>query len=725
VRKGCPMKGFKFILVAVLLLSLISIFTIFQSTPSAECVNNIRNSKTVGLSGIKQTSLNGSSDTDWWTTFQHDASHSGFSTSNAPDNNSTLWIRGEGRYGLFSPTVSGGIVFAGSNDDNLYAVNETTGLLIWNYTTYGPIDSYPAIDNGKVFFGSYDGNVYALNATNGAFIWNYSTREEGYSPYVQSSPVVANGTVFVGSGNGKMYALDENSGTEKWSFMSETNLVSCPAVVDGVVYFGSDDYNVYALNSSTGAVIWTYKTGAWIWSSPCVADGKVFIGSLDGNLYSLDASTGAFAWSFATGTIQDCPAFYNGILYVGSTGMGLFAINASSGMSIWNFTAGPIYSYTSPTVADGNVFITSYNGTLYALNASTGEEVWSYSTGGTGSCSSAVIADGRIFVTSGNGELYCFGSMLYFDVTVAPVFYDNRGNELYPDSWVIDLPNGSSITPTGPETLYGPMGNYAILALFWKGAMVYCGWQYSTFIDSNETWSPEVHCILPSELTFSTESTTSVLGFMVTLNGNLTCRDMGISEAPILLSYSVTGGASWNDITLVNTATDGSFSVDWIPAATGNYIVRGQWTGNSTFLAITNMLNLAVESYENQYVFTIESNSTISDLTFNSTSHILSFTASGVNGTEGYTRLTIAQSLAPDVAKLTVSVDGIEYNHTVQGLDDSWVLLFTYTHSTHQIDVDLNQSAIPEFPSFLIMSLFMMTMLLATIVFKRRVTKQG
>lgn len=72
----------------------------------------------------------------------------------------------------------------------------------------------------------------------------------------------------------------------------------------------------------------------------------------------------------------------------------------------------------------------------------------------------------------------------------------------------------------------------------------------------------------------------------------------------------------------------------------------------------------------NQYVFTVESNSTISDLTFSSTSHILSFTATGVDGTEGCTRVTIAKSLASDIAKLTVSIDGIEYNYTVQGLDD-------------------------------------------------------
>ena len=50
-----------------------------------------------------------------------------------------------------------------------------------------------------VYVGSGDGNVYALNASTGAQLWSYPT---GTS---LSSPAVANGVVYVGSNDGNIY----------------------------------------------------------------------------------------------------------------------------------------------------------------------------------------------------------------------------------------------------------------------------------------------------------------------------------------------------------------------------------------------------------------------------------------------------------------------------------------------------------------------------------------
>jgi len=62
--------------------------------------------------------------------------------------------------------------------------------------------SSPAVANGVVYVGSFDNNVYALNAKTGAKLWSYTT-----GSYVWSSPVVVNGTVYVGSYDGNVYAF--------------------------------------------------------------------------------------------------------------------------------------------------------------------------------------------------------------------------------------------------------------------------------------------------------------------------------------------------------------------------------------------------------------------------------------------------------------------------------------------------------------------------------------
>jgi outer membrane protein assembly factor BamB len=64
------------------------------------------------------------------------------------------------------------------------------------------VESRPAVANGVVYVGSNDGNVYALNASTGAKLWSYGT---GYM--VEGGVAVANGVIYVGSWNDRIYAF--------------------------------------------------------------------------------------------------------------------------------------------------------------------------------------------------------------------------------------------------------------------------------------------------------------------------------------------------------------------------------------------------------------------------------------------------------------------------------------------------------------------------------------
>ena len=55
-----------------------------------------------------------------------------------------------------SPAVANGVVYFGS-DDNVYALNASTGAKLWSYATEA-VDSSPAVANGVVYFGSDDDN---------------------------------------------------------------------------------------------------------------------------------------------------------------------------------------------------------------------------------------------------------------------------------------------------------------------------------------------------------------------------------------------------------------------------------------------------------------------------------------------------------------------------------------------------------------------------------------
>ena len=355
-----------------------------------------------------------------WVMFRHDARHSGYSNTTAPDTNDLLWSFETGDYVCSSPAVANGKVFVGSDDDKIYCLDEDTGELIWSYETGDDVWSSPAVADGKVFVGSYDDKIYCLDEDTGELIWSYKT---GY--VVFSSPAVVDGKVFVGSFDCKIYCLDEDTGELIWSYKTGGPVFSSPAVADGKVFVGSYDNKIYCLDENTGKFIWSYETGDWVSSSPVVADGKVFVGSEDDKIYCLGENTGEFIWSYKTWDwVSSSPAVADGRVFVGSCDDKIYCLNENTGELIWSYKTREFVS-SSPAVADGKVFVGSEDDKIYCLNENTGELIWSYKTGNEVVLSSPAVANGKVFVGSGDNKIYCFGKVTPKTIYVDDDFVDN------------------------------------------------------------------------------------------------------------------------------------------------------------------------------------------------------------------------------------------------------------------------------------------------------------
>jgi len=285
-----------------------------------------------------------------------------------------------------SPAVDRGLVFFGAYDGNFYAVETGTGKLRWKFKTGGerqftaehlhgmqpeteimpdPWDCYlssPAVWNGVVYFGSGDGNVYALDATTGALKWKFKTGD-----VVHASPAIADGLVFIGSWDSYFYALDAASGTEKWRFKTgedavnhnQVGIQSSAAVVDGTVFFGCRDSHLYALDEFTGKQKWAYATGGtWVLTSPAVSDGRVYFAISDGGrLFAADSKTGKIEYSvdFKGWPVYSSPAIAGSMLYVGSTAGTMSAIDLSKQAIAWTYTTeGAKKNGAAFTKADGS-----------------------------------------------------------------------------------------------------------------------------------------------------------------------------------------------------------------------------------------------------------------------------------------------------------------------------------------------------------------------------------
>lgn len=312
-----------------------------------------------------------------------------------------LWTFPTGGPVMSSPTVSNGVVYVGSNDQTIYAINTITAQQQWTFATGSTILSLPAVVNGIVYTGASDSHLYANDAATGQPKWAFRTKSG-----ISGSPALANGVVYIGSGDSHLYAIDAVTGQQKWTFAAGGPIWTSPIVANGVVYVGSIDHKLYAIDAATGQQKWVFLTASYIAAAPTIANGVVYVDALDSKLYAVDAATGQQKWNFVTaGPIWSSPTVANGVVYVGSNDHNLYAIQSSTGQELWAFPAGDKV-WSSPTIANGVVYVGSMDHKLYAIDAASGREKWAFPTGGAIKYSSPTIVNGVVYIGSTDHKLY-------------------------------------------------------------------------------------------------------------------------------------------------------------------------------------------------------------------------------------------------------------------------------------------------------------------------------
>ncbi len=163
-------------------------------------------------------------------------------------------------------------------------------------------------------------------------------------------------------------------------------------------------------------------------------------------------------------------------------------------------------------------------------------------------------------------------------------------------------------------------------------------------------------------------------------------------------------GNHWSSYTGVDLNHDGIGDTPHVIDAnnTDNYPLMGMFHSFNTSIGeyVNVVSNSTIESFQH-----FESNSTIRI-------HVSNMT---VNQTHGFCRISIPYEVMAE--PFSVTIDGANptyWNYTLYDNGTHRWIYFEYEHTTREIVI------IPEFPSFIILPLFIMVALLAVIIYKRK-----
>jgi eukaryotic-like serine/threonine-protein kinase len=202
---------------------------------------------------------------------------------------------GNNAQAVFAIALVDNVIYAGTNGGSLYAFDASNAdanlpagaaaanaKMLWVYKTGGTIFRPAAVANGIVYAGSYDHYLHAVDAASGQRKWTFQTGD-----VVKTAPLVSNDLVYFGSHDGTFYALDALSGKQIWGLKTGGG-VGGGALSANTIYFASNDMYLYAVDAASGSVLNKYQVANTPTNTPALANGLVYAADTDGYLYAFN-----------------------------------------------------------------------------------------------------------------------------------------------------------------------------------------------------------------------------------------------------------------------------------------------------------------------------------------------------------------------------------------------------------------------------------------------------
>lgn len=230
----------------------------------------------------------------------------------SPSNGSVNWTFEDSKDHWIGSAVTGNdMIFAPSADYNLYAL-DMQGKLVWKFTAEQALWGMPVIDGTNVYFGSMDHKVYALNMTTGKLVW--SSELDG--SILGAITLGSDGVLYAGTLGDSVFALDTSSGKTIWQHAVSSRIWSAPVIGNGSLYVGDQAGKIVSLAADSGKENWSIQPDGPVLGSPLVFADLVVFGTESGSLVAVDAE-GKIKWSQTiTGKLYSTPVLAGDLILV-------------------------------------------------------------------------------------------------------------------------------------------------------------------------------------------------------------------------------------------------------------------------------------------------------------------------------------------------------------------------------------------------------------------------
>lgn len=309
------------------------------------------------------------------------------------DTGASIWrtsmkVDGDGRTSVFGGGVSaeGARVFATNGVGEVAAINASDGSIIWKTKPAGPLRGAPTLSNGHVYVMTQDNQLYALSQADGSVVWTESGSVGQAGVFGVAAPAAGQGTVVAGFSSGELYAYRYENGRNLWSdALAQTSISTSVATLsdidaDPII----DRGRVYAVGQGGRMAAYELVTGQRIWelnlagiSTPTVAGEWLFVLTDDARMLCIARSTGKVRWMAQLDAYRNVKKKKNPINWTGPVLAGGRLIVANTQgevlqLSVANGTVSPMFELHAavsvpPIVANQTLYLLDDKGRISAF----------------------------------------------------------------------------------------------------------------------------------------------------------------------------------------------------------------------------------------------------------------------------------------------------------------------------------------------------------------------
>lgn len=201
--------------------------------------------------------------------------------------------------------ADGNRLFVATGYGDFAAFDVGTGEVLWKIELSVPARNAPAAAGGKVFVVLQNNEVFAVDQSSGTELWTFAGVPEVAGLLADANPAIKGDVVVVPFTSGEVMAIDTNSGEANWvdavskpfktlAVSGISDVTASPVISGDSVVATSVAGQTISVNLETGERDWERNIGSM--HTPIVSGNAVFIIDLDDRLIALNRLTGNTFW---------------------------------------------------------------------------------------------------------------------------------------------------------------------------------------------------------------------------------------------------------------------------------------------------------------------------------------------------------------------------------------------------------------------------------------------